>query len=92
MNMLMQLGWAGFLLAVVAIARSVLMAWRMGFRWFVFFSIGSAPLLLQAFFETQNTPGQANFIPLLVWYALSRSIFVVPANRTRRPPARFVET
>jgi hypothetical protein len=90
MNILMQLGWVGFFLALIAIGRSVAMAWRMGFRWFVFFSIGCAPLLLQAFFEVQGTPGQSNFIPLLLWYALSRSIFVMQPDRRRRQLAQFV--
>lgn len=87
MNILINLGWAGFLLAMIAVSRSMLLTFRLGFSWFIFFAIGSGALLLQAFFEVQDLPGQANFIPLLLWYAMSRSRFVrdaAPAGR-RRP-------
>lgn len=87
MNILLNLGWAGFLLAMIAVARSMLLTYRLGFTWFIFFGIGSGALLLHAFFEVQDLPGQANFIPLLLWYAMSRSRFVrdtAPA-RLRRP-------
>jgi hypothetical protein len=91
LNILMQLGWAGFVLALIAIARSALMTWRMGFGWFLFFAIGSAALLLQAFFEVQNTPGQANFMPLLLWYGLSRARFVSGQTKASRVRPKFVE-
>lgn len=75
LNFLVNLGWLGFGLAVLAIGRSVVAVWRAGFNWVLFFSIGAAPLLLHAFFEVQNWPGQANFVPLLLWYAMSRARF-----------------
>jgi hypothetical protein len=90
-DILMQLGWGGFLFAVVAVARSVRMTWRMGFGWFLFFAIGCSALLLQAFFESQSLPGQANFIPLLVWYGLSRARFVQQQQQERRWRPQFVE-
>jgi len=91
MNILITLGWLGFLLSMVAVARSVLLVSGLGFQWFLFFAIGSAPLLLHAFFEVQNTPGQANFVPLLLWYALSRSRFVRDTGPPRRRrPAHLV--
>jgi hypothetical protein len=75
MNVLLTVGWLGFGLAILVIMRSVMFVWRAGFQWLLFFSIGSAALLLHAFFEVQTWPGQANFVPLLLWYALSRSRF-----------------
>ena len=91
LNILMQLGWVGFILALIAIANSALMTLRMGFGWFLFFAIGSAALLLQAFFEVQNTPGQANFMPLLLWYGLSRAQFVAGPTKVRRVRPKFVD-
>lgn len=91
MNILLNLGWVGFVLAMIAVARSLRMVGRLGFGWFVFFGIGSAALLLHAFFEVQDLPGQANFVPLLLWYALSRSRFVTDrAAQMNRRRTRFV--
>jgi hypothetical protein len=73
MNLLLNLGWIGFFLALFALARSALLVAKRGFGWLMFFAIGCGPLLLHAFFEVQTWPGQANFIPLLTWYALSRA-------------------
>jgi hypothetical protein len=73
MNILLNLGWIGAALAVVAIGRSMALVSRAGFGWLLFFAIGCAPLMVHAFFEVQNWPGQANFMPLLLWYALSRA-------------------
>jgi hypothetical protein len=92
LNILVQLGWAGFMLAIVAVLRSALMVWRMGAQWLLFFSIGAGALLLHAFFEVQNTPGQANFIPLLTWYALSRAHFVRAPSRDPNARPKFVDT
>lgn len=85
MNILLNLGWVGFALALVAITRSFLMVTRAGFAWLLFFAIGSAALLLHAFFEVQTWPGQANFVPLLLWYALSRARY---AEQPTKSPAR----
>lgn len=73
MNMLLNLGWIGLLLALFALTRSALLVAGRGFGWLMVFAIGCGPLLLHAFFEVQTWPGQANFIPLLTWYALSRA-------------------
>ena len=92
MDILVNLGWLAFALAIVAIVRSALLVAGLGFQWFMFFAIGSAALLLHAFFEVQATPGQANFVPLLLWYALSRSRFVRDSGRgRRRRPVSFGE-
>jgi hypothetical protein len=90
MDVLLQLGWFGFLLAVVAIARSTRFVLRAGFGWFMFFAVGAMALLVHAFFEAQTTPGQANFIPLLLWYALSRARFAPEPERVPRPRYSFV--
>jgi hypothetical protein len=90
MNVLLNLGWVGFILALVALARSMLFVLRAGFGWFMFFAIGAAALLVHAFFEVQSTPGQANFIPLLLWYALSRARFAPEPERAPRPGYSFV--
>jgi hypothetical protein len=95
LNMLLNLGWIGFVLALVAIARSALYVLRNGIRWTLFFAIGCAALLLHAFFEVQTLPGQANFVALLLWYALSRSRFAVQPTRSVAPPRarhRFVSS
>jgi hypothetical protein len=90
-NILLQLGWPGLILALLAIGRSTGMVWRMGFEWFMFFAVGCGALLIHAFFEIQNLPGQANFVPLLTWYAVSRARFLAPTKPQQRPRARFVE-
>jgi hypothetical protein len=73
MNLLLNLGWVGAFFGLLALTRSALLVTRRGFGWLMFFAIGCGPLLLHAFFEVQTWPGQANFIPLLTWYALSRA-------------------
>jgi hypothetical protein len=83
LNILLYMGWPGFLLSLLAIARSFGMVLRMGLPWFMFFAIGAAPLLFQAFFEVQSLPGQANFIALLLWYALSRATIQVAEDRSQ---------
>jgi hypothetical protein len=90
MNALVDLGWAGFLLAMVALARSSLFVLRAGMGWFMFFAIGAMALLVHAFFEVQSTPGQSNFIPLLLWYALSRARFAAEHVRAPRQGYSFV--
>jgi hypothetical protein len=90
MDVLIQLGWFGFLLAFVAIARSTKYVLRAGFGWFMFFAVGAMALLVHAFFEPQTTPGQANFVPLLLWYALSRARFTSEPERVSRPRYSFV--
>ena len=81
MNILMQLGWVGFLLALIAIARSVLMTWRMGFSGSCSSASGARRCCFRHSSRVQNTPGQANFIPLLVWYALSRCALCRPPEQ-----------
>jgi hypothetical protein len=91
-NILLQIGWPGFIFALIAMLRSAFMVRRMGFGWLMFFAIGSSALLLHAFFEVQNFPGQANFVPLLAWYAVSRARFLPRESlKIRQPLARFVE-
>jgi hypothetical protein len=87
MNILLNLGWIGFAVAVVVIARSSVLVFRRGLGWVLFFAVGAVPLLLHAFFEVQSWPGQANFIPLLTWYALSRARLQAQA-----PPTRVTES
>lgn len=82
LNILIDLGWLGFALSMLTIGRSVLMVVRAG-GWLTFFAVGAGAPLMHAFFEVNSLPGQANFVPLLLWYAMSRSRYL--AEEGRRP-------
>jgi hypothetical protein len=83
MNVLLNLGWAGAILGVVIAWRTGRLVAKGGIRWLLFFSIGAVPLLMHAFFEVQNWPGQANFVPLLTWIALARATLMSNLGRPR---------
>ena len=51
--------------------------------WYLIVAIG-AILLMQAFFETQATAGQLNFLPLILWYGMTRSPLILSQARALR--------
>ena len=82
-DILVATGVAGFTVMLFVILRSARLCSRMPPHYYRFFLIGSAPLLVHAIFEMQSTPGQANFIPLLTWLAMTRSTFVTSLAKKR---------
>jgi len=85
MDLLVAVGYPGFLLFFVVLARSAMIVYRCGRLYIGFFAIGALGLLMQAFFETQATAGQLNFLPLILWYAMTRSPLILSqAGPSRR--------
>jgi len=82
-NILIDTGFLGFSILLVAFIRSVAILRRAGSRCLMFFLIGAGGLMVQAVFESQSTPGQANFVPMLLWFVLTRSQFVSDLARGR---------
>ena len=81
MDLLVYVGYPGMLVFFVVLARSALIVHRSGRLYIGFFAIGALGLLMQAFFETQATAGQLNFLPLILWYALTRSPLILSQAR-----------
>lgn len=79
-----MVGVPGILVCAAVFFRSMLILRHAGTKIFMFFMIGAIPLLAQAFFEKQILPGQANFMVLLLWYAMSRSSYILFNNKTER--------
>jgi len=77
LNIVIDTGLLGFVILFVAFFRSVAILMKSGNRCVMFFLIGAGGLVLHAGFESQNTPGQGNFVPLLMWFALTRSQYVL---------------
>jgi len=82
-DILVAVGYPGFLLFFAVIVRSMFIVARCGRRLVGFFAVGASGLLIHAFFETQATAGQINFLPLLLWYGMSRSRLTLTEMRRR---------
>lgn len=83
LDILVAVGYPGLLIFLAVIARSMFIVAKSGRRYFGFFAIGALGLLIHAFFETQATAGQINFLPLLLWYGMSRSRLTLTDMRRR---------
>ena len=87
MDLLVYVGYPGMLVFFIVLTRSALIVYRAGRLYIGFFAIGALGLLMQAFFETQATAGQLNFLPLILWYALTRSPLILSQARISRQKA-----
>jgi O-antigen ligase len=80
-DVLVGAGLAGFAVMLLVIGRSAHNCSRLPAPYFRFFLIGAGGLLTHAIFEVQSTPGQANFLPLVTWLAMTRSAFVLSQQK-----------
>lgn len=83
MDILVAVGYPGMLIFLAVIARSMFIVARRGRQYLGFFAVGALGLLIHAFFETQTTAGQINFLPLLLWYGMSRSRLILTRTGKR---------
>ena len=83
LNILIDTGIVGFVICLFVFIRSAMILKNAGRKCRMLFLIGAGGLLVHAIFESQNTPGQASFIPLLTWLALTRSRYVLGVAKSR---------
>lgn len=90
-NVIAMVGVPGFLVCAGIVLRSIFIVASAGSAIAWFFFIGGFTLMIHAFFENQSLPGQAHFMVLLIWYALTRSTFMLSLT-DKNPSSALTET